>query len=120
MKCLKTKLIFRSRLWSNKYFNGKEVLSKLSLVTTEKDDEGIEYGLRIHRSFQKEALNYLELRYENENGKILNDSIEKINIIVENKQKTKKWNQKKYYVNIKNIIDNYLRNENCDLNQKKN
>jgi hypothetical protein len=59
MKCLKTKLIFRSRLWSNKYFNGKEVLSKLSLVTTEEDDEGIEYGLRIHRSFQKEALNYL-------------------------------------------------------------
>ena len=52
-------------------------MSKLSLVTTEEDDEGIEYGLRIHRSFQKEALNYLELRYENEYGKILTIALKK-------------------------------------------
>ena len=37
----------------DEFFNAVEVLTKLSLVTTEVDDEVIEYGLKIHRLLQK-------------------------------------------------------------------
>ena len=37
--------------------NATEILKKLSLIKIEEDDEGIEYGISIHRTLQKDAGN---------------------------------------------------------------
>jgi len=100
------------------FFNAKEVLTKLSLVTTEEDDEGMEYGLRIHRSLQKEAKIYFEINYEDEYQTITQVHYEKIKFIFENKPETNKWNKKNYYKNFIKVIWQNLLLENLNNEYK--
>ena len=41
----------------NQLYEATEILKKLSLIKIEEDDEGIEYGISIHRTLQKDAGN---------------------------------------------------------------
>ena len=50
-----------------------EILKKLSLIKIEEDDEGIEYGISIHRTLQKDAKQFLEIK-----DKKVKDSLEDI------------------------------------------
>ncbi len=95
----------------DEFFEAKEVLTKLSLITTEVDDEGIEYGLRIHRTLQNEAKKFLELNYDKEFNEIQVSHYEKVKKIFKNKKETKKWNKKLYYKNFKQITENLLKNK---------
>jgi len=99
----------------DEFFGAIDVLAKLSLITTEEDDEGMEYGIRIHRTLQHEANQFLELKYENEYEEILKYQRDKVYDILENKE-SNKWKKLKYYNNFKETVQNNLKNK--KLNQK--
>ena len=43
-------MLIPDKIDEDEFFDAKDVLTKLSLITTEEDDEGMEYGIRIHRT----------------------------------------------------------------------
>ena len=43
---------------SNELDTAPDRLKRLSLITVEEDDEGMEYGIRIHRTLQNEFQEY--------------------------------------------------------------
>ena len=100
----------------DEFYDAVDVLIKLSLIT--KEDDEMEYGIRIHRTLQNEAKKFLELKYENEYEEILEKQIERIKIILENKIETNQWNKLKYYNNFKQIVDNNLNKKKLDDNNK--
>ena len=76
--------------------------------------------LRVRTTdYKQKEFNYLELKYENEYEKISNECIDKIKILLENKQDTNEWNKQKYYVNFKKLIDKNLEIKNSDMNKNK-
>ncbi len=93
------------------FFEALDVLIKLSLITKEEDDEGMEYGIRIHRTLQNEFKQFLELKYENEFEILLTNQLERIENILNNNRETNQWNKLKYYNNFKRIVDKNLNNK---------
>ena len=49
----------------DEFYDALDALAKLSLISKEEDNEGMEYGIRIHRTLQNEVKQFLELKYEN-------------------------------------------------------
>ncbi len=93
------------------FYEALDVLIKLSLITKEEDDEGMEYGIRIHRTLQNEFKQFLELKYENEFEILLTNQLERIENILNNNRETNQWNKLKYYNNFKRIVDKNLNNK---------
>ena len=104
------------KVQEKEFYDAIDVLTKLSLITTEEDDEGMEYGFRIHQTLQNDAKKFLEIKYENEYNEILAKQLDIIEPILKNQIETNQWNKQKYYNNFKQIIDNNLNNKN--LNDK--
>ena len=89
--------------------SAKDILTKLSLITIEEDDEGMECGIRIHRTLQHDVKQYKPFSE-------LNDNISRLHlassfmIFAKPEKERNTWNKKKYYNNFKQIIDNSLLN----------
>ena len=110
------------KIETDEFYDAKDVLIKTLLVKEEKDDEGMEFGIRIHRTLQKKVMQYLT-NNENENRdnefeELLKNSFENIKFIFENKIESNEWNNQKYYKNFKKMIDHLLINKNLG-NEKK-
>jgi tetratricopeptide (TPR) repeat protein len=104
----------------DEFYKATDLLKELSLITIEEDDDGEEFGIKIHRTLQNESRKYLETKYLTEYNRILAKQLASVNEIIKQEKDIEwnKWSKHKYYNNFKKIIDNSLENNNLEVKRK--
>jgi len=98
----------------NELFDAADVLKELSLISIEEDDEGEEYGIKIHRSLQNETKKYLETEHFSDYNHTLIEQLKSLFGVFKEENKCNIWNKRKYYKNFKYIVENSFEQKNLN------